>query len=151
VSEVAIDGDDVAVIVEGIFTELLGLGVERGPTAPVDAGARQLTGAVRISGAWEGAVTVDCPYALAHRTAAAMLGAEPADEADVADALGEVANMAGGNIKALLPGPSELSLPVVTERAGPAAPASGVLTRLGFACQGLPLTITVTAVAQEAP
>jgi chemotaxis protein CheX len=34
---------------------------------------------------------------------------------DVRDALGELANMVGGNIKGLLPGPTQLSLPLVVE------------------------------------
>jgi len=148
-----IAAEDVVTIVECIFDELLGLGVERAaePDQP-DPGARLLTGRVWISGAWQGAVTVDCPYALARRTAAVMLGGDPADEADVVDVLGEITNMTGGNIKALLPGPSELSLPVVTERGSHQLPAPGeglppvhteVIARLGFECQGLPLTVTV--------
>ena len=42
-----------------------------------------------------------------------MQPGEPA-EADIADALGEIANVIGGNLKSTLPGPSLLSLPVVT-------------------------------------
>ena len=36
---------------------------------------------------------------------------------DVRDALGEITNMIGGNVKALLPTPSRLSLPTVVEGA----------------------------------
>ena len=44
-----------------------------------------------------------------------MFGAEPGDLSDdeVSDALGELTNMVGGNIKSLLPAPSQLSLPSV--------------------------------------
>ena len=50
----------------------------------------------------------------------AMLGLDPGDgprpAEDVADAVGELVNMIGGNVKSLMPGPSTLSLPLV--RAG---------------------------------
>ena len=43
----------------------------------------------------------------------AMDESEPLDDAEVADAVGELVNMVGGNIKSLMPGPSALTLPVV--------------------------------------
>ena len=42
------------------------------------------------------------------------------DEEDVADALGELANVVGGNVKAVLPGPSVLGLPEVGTAPNPA-------------------------------
>lgn len=73
-------------------------------------------GAVAISGAWQGWVTLELPAAAAERAAAAMLGHAAGDRPepeDVADALGELANMIGGNVKSLVPAPSTLGLPVV--------------------------------------
>jgi chemotaxis protein CheX len=62
----------------------------------------------------------------------------------VADAIGEVANMAGGNVKALLPGPSVLSLPEVAgEGAASVATGGRPVSRLAFAIDGSPLVVTV--------
>ncbi|TIC83622.1 chemotaxis protein CheX [Nocardioides sp. GY 10113] len=43
----------------------------------------------------------------------AMGDDEPLDDADLADAVGELVNMVGGSLKSILPGPSALSLPTV--------------------------------------
>jgi chemotaxis protein CheX len=72
-----------------------------------------VTGIVNIDGAWRGAVLVRCPYALAALVTAAMLEGEAVTLDDVRDALGELTNMVAGNVKALLPGPSTISLPTV--------------------------------------
>jgi CheY-specific phosphatase CheX len=137
--------DDIAMIVEGIYTELLGIEIQRVAEAALGGHRRTVSGCVQITGAWEGAVTVECPEELAHRTAVAMFGGEPESGAEIADALGEVTNMAGGNIKALLPGPSQLSLPAVVEGSNQhvSVPGSSLLTEVAFECLGLPLKVTV--------
>lgn len=103
-------------------------------------------GTVRVEGAWRGCVTVACPPSLARRAAAAMLAspADALDDGDVADALGELTNMIGGNVKSLLPAPSTLCLPTVTlGAAGPPA-VDGVLAhRTTMTCDDVPLTVSV--------
>lgn len=70
---------------------------------------------VSLTGAWRGHVVVVCSTDASRAAAAALMGIEAADvsEDDVADALGELANVIGGNLKSLLPEPSALSLPHV--------------------------------------
>lgn len=102
-------------IVAQIFQSMLG--VELAPS--VDAtltDERTLTGCVQISGDWEGAVTIECGEALAREVAASMFGLHVDDIADdeVFDTIGELANMAGGNVKSRLAGSCHLSLPSVT-------------------------------------
>ena len=61
------------------------------------------------------------------------------DEEDIEDGLGELANVVGGNVKAVLPGPSALGLPVVG-----AAPVAGSDTcRVDLLWRGRSLTISV--------
>jgi chemotaxis protein CheX len=76
-----------------------------------------MTGCVQMSGTWDGAVTLQCSIQLARAAAAAMYDSDPTEmsSAEIRDALGELTNMVGGNIKALLPGPTQLSLPFVVE------------------------------------
>lgn len=62
-----------------------------------------------------GAVVVRISCALARTITETMFGMDPGEaaSADIDDAVGEVANMIGGNVKSLVPGPSLLSLPAV--------------------------------------
>lgn len=133
--------DGIAAVVESVFTELLDLRAQ--PTAsPSVVSGPALRASVRISGAWQGMVVVDCPEELARRTAAAMWGGRPRDRAQMADAIGELANMIAGNVKVLLPGPSRLSLPAVADDpAATSVPPGGVIAGATVACDGQPLTV----------
>ena len=99
------------------------------PIEPVDADVRPrddeetISACVHISGGWAGSCVLTCPTSLGRAIAAAMFALEPdeVDEELLYDAVGEVANMIGGNVKGLVPGPSQLSLPAV---------ATGIHTRL---------------------
>lgn len=70
---------------------------------------------VQITGTWMGLVTINCPEPLAHKIAEIMFQMAPgtAGQEELQDALGEITNMIGGNIKALMPPPCNLSLPIV--------------------------------------
>lgn len=108
-------------IADRIWSSVLGWEFRVLPAPAPDLPAPRLTAVVHITGAWEGAVTLDCGASTARRMAAAMTGADDAEEDDagvdnaaVLDALGEIANMFGGNIAGLAPVPNQLSLPTVT-------------------------------------
>jgi chemotaxis protein CheX len=72
-----------------------------------------------------------------------------ADEApsgeEIRDALGELTNVIGGNVKALFPGPSALSLPTVAVGSDydlGVIDASATRT-VSFTCDGQPLVVTL--------
>ena len=86
------------------------------PSAHASAGEpAALTAVISFTGAWNGHVTMTLGESLSRRIAGSMLEVEPGQLAkeDILDALREVINMLGGNIKALLPPPCQLSLPFV--------------------------------------
>jgi chemotaxis protein CheX len=97
---------------------------------------------VEVVGPWTGAVVLTCSSATAEQLSRCLLAehAPPVlDAEDVADGLGELANVVGGNVKAVLPGPSVLGLPEVGS-----APAAGPDTlRVDLLWRGQSLTITV--------
>jgi chemotaxis protein CheX len=99
-------------------------------------GNRMLSACVHITGAWNGAVSLSCEVDFASEAAAIMFGLVGSDPttADMQDALGELTNMVGGNIKALLPEPCHLSLPAVVEGADYSMriPRSRLVTRIPF-------------------
>jgi chemotaxis protein CheX len=125
-----------------VWTTVLGLDAE--DTAPAEASERadEITTSVDISGSWSGTVSISFSRPLGKRLASAML-AVPESEATpalVQDVVGELANVIGGNVKGVLPGPCKLSLPRV--EVGSQQSAEGE-TRLWFDCVGEPFCVTV--------
>ena len=137
---------DLTEVVRSVWDSMLGLTLVPADTPyETDGDQRYLTGCVQIAGTWEGAVMIDLPEELARESAAAMFGCEPEDLSDeeVLDALGEIANMVGGNVKGMIDGECKLSLPTVAEGADfrIAVPGSGVHTVLVFDCAGKPFQV----------
>jgi chemotaxis protein CheX len=152
---VAPEVTDVQAIVEQVWSSFLD---ESEPLLPLPAPAGQpfaaedaWSAAVAISGGWDATVTVElaAPVALALTTTMLGLGSsDEAEDGDIADAVGELVNMVGGNIKSLMPGPSVLSLPAVA--AGRAAHPSGAteVARFDGAWAGQPVRVAVHVIPQ---
>jgi chemotaxis protein CheX len=145
-----IDTATVQAIADDVWTSLVGDGEVLVPL-PVPAPAVTVSAWVRITGPWCGAVVVTCDEQTARALTECLLRARPPaviEPEDVDDALGELANVLGGNVKAALPGPSVLGLP----ETGPTPPATRPddLCRVDAQWRGQYLTITVQGVT-EAP
>ncbi len=107
---------DILSITQGVMSTVLEM-------TPVECGklrheAREdrVIGCIQISGQWKGAVVLETTSAFATIAAARMLAISESNvtTADQQDAIAELTNMVGGNIKSQVPGPSFLSLPSVT-------------------------------------
>jgi hypothetical protein len=99
---------------------------------------------VEVVGPWTGAVVLTCGRTTAEELSRCLLAehAPPVlDDGDIQDALGELANVVGGNVKAVLPGPSVLGLPEVGSAPVAGAPADTL--RVDLLWRGQSLTITV--------
>jgi chemotaxis protein CheX len=133
--------EEVVSLTHNVLFPLIG-DVEE-PCAPMEMPGGLLRGSVSIQGTSQAIVSVDCSEVLARSIAAAMFSQDPGEltEDEVLDSLGEIANIIGGNIKALLPGPSKLGLPQV-ERDVDGPPARPVVLQ-AFLCTGEPLRVTV--------
>lgn len=131
--------------VRTVWATTLGLEVEVVP-APSRASSA-LSGSVRVSGLWRGAVSLDCPPQLASQAAARMFGVDPRETTrdQRLDAIGELTNIIGGNVKAFLPGPSRLSPPKVIEGPDglPEPNDPEAMTRLDFQCLDESFRVTV--------
>jgi chemotaxis protein CheX len=135
--------EDLGQIVEEV---LIGFLPDMAPANPEDELPTTVAAIVHISGTWTGSVVVSCSDDLATQTAARMLEADPRGLTgeDISDALGEVANMVGGGVKAMMPEPSVLSLPVVTFGGGRNyVPGTIEVQSARWSCSGRPLTVTV--------
>jgi chemotaxis protein CheX len=119
---------DLAAIAADVWEAFTLGAVEVRPSLEGDPGPVTCA-SVCVSGAWEGVVMVEAGPEAADLLSAALFGMQPGEpaDADIADALGEVANVIGGNLKSTLPGPSLLSLPVVTAGSSSATVTHAVL------------------------
>jgi chemotaxis protein CheX len=131
---------DVCKITESVWSTTFGFAIEALPEVPPDREEPVLTAFVLLAGGWDGALMIQCPATLARRCASQMFDSpmDAVTESDVNDALGELANMIGGNLKSLIPGSCTLSLPAVVDGRdhGVRVPGSHPLMRLAFASEG---------------
>ena len=138
--------DDVLGITFEVWGSYLGAGEELGPRVPdVEEPIDAVSSSVSVAGGWAGHVVVSTTWPAAREIAATMLSAPAAQlsDADVCDALGEVANVVGGNVKSVVPGPSTLSLPVVARGASLVWPDAEEVVRAELAWRGEPVTVSV--------
>jgi chemotaxis protein CheX len=111
------------------------------PGEPV---ADPLSSWVDIVGPWNGAVVITTGRDTAEELTRCLLrehAPEVLDDEDVEDALGEIANVVGGNVKAVLPGPSVLGLPEIGTAPTAGDPAD--TCRVEALWRGRPLSVTV--------
>jgi chemotaxis protein CheX len=113
-----------------------------------------VTSAVYFAGSWKGATLLECSLDTAiFFTGRLMSGSDPSGfDDDVRDCLGELANMLGGNIKAILPDGVELSIPTVIEGRNYSVRLCGAhsFARMPFASEAGPfVVILVEAGAAE--
>ena len=112
----AVTGEQIAEITRDVWSSFLGMELvvaDTDPHATIEGATA--TGCVHISGEWNGTVLVQCAAGHAAAAAEAMFMADPGSLStdEVSDALGELTNMVGGNVKSLVPEPSKLSIPSV--------------------------------------
>ena len=107
---------EIAAITQEIWTTMVAMPVTPVPERLVpDKHNGYVVASVQIIGEYEGAVRIDMDYSLAALAAATLLGIDVAElsQEDLRDAAGELANMTGGSVKALIEGDCRLSLPSV--------------------------------------
>ena len=130
-----VTSEELAVVTQNVWSTLLSLDVS--PVALERGNLPTLTtGVIEIHGAFTGAVTLEMPYRLAQIATSMVLkrATNSVTQEDVDDVLGEMTNILGGNIKAMLPEPSRLSLPMILQ-----APVAELLSRAGV------IAVTYTA------
>jgi chemotaxis protein CheX len=122
-------------VVEQVWAAILGWQVDAGNETSVGR-----TGQVPISGAWEGLVALTCDEELARQAAGAMFDCDPEllTSAEIDDALGELANIVGGNLRPLLPQQNRMGLPRAVDGL-----TGKVVMQVPFRSFGRPFQITL--------
>jgi chemotaxis protein CheX len=143
-----VTGEQIAEITRDVWQSFLSLDLVFAPVDPLATldGATS-TGCVHISGEWNGSVFVQCTDAHAQKAAEAMFMADPGTLGpdEISDALGELTNMIGGNIKSLLPEPSRLSIPTVAngENYKIRVPNAVLVDAITLVCEAGPVHLSV--------
>jgi chemotaxis protein CheX len=107
----SIEREDIEAIVSAVWESIL----ERPLWSTEEAGEFRRAGNIDIMGLWSGSVMLEVDRPSLRRAAAAMFE-RPTDEVtefQMNDALAELTNMIGGNVKCLIDQPTRLSLPSV--------------------------------------
>jgi chemotaxis protein CheX len=112
------------------------------------------SGAVSVTGEWHGMIAVDLAEPSARALAQGMLGLDESEDPnalDLNDAVGEMANIVGGNVKSLLPGPNDLSLPLVAHSLLEAPSGLHPQLTLDLAWRDAPVRVRVLALPAATP
>ena len=143
----ALSPSDVEQVTRTVWMALVEQELETAPEGEGTLSGRFLTGCVQITGEWEGAIVVSCSFNLAMSTTAFMfdMDVSEVDREELQDAVGELANMVGGSLKGLVPGPSRLSLPTVVDGSDYSTKIPGAKQEVQAALTagGEPLIVTV--------
>lgn len=143
--------DDLEVITREVWTSFLDGDPAGLLLAGGTDGGERITGCVHLSGAYTGSIMLSCSASAARHAAAALFAIEPGDVAqtEIVDAIGELANMVGGNVKSMLPGPSALSLPAVVQ-GHLSVPGAQVVREVHLSWRNEPLAVSLWQQAVEA-
>lgn len=144
--------DDLRIIAEQVWSSYLDPeGMSPLIALPSESSSSDVSASVSVTGAWWGHVVIRCSSTAARNAAAALLGVElhDATNEDVTDAVGELANIIGGNVKCLLPEPCALSLPSVLINGNSNWPDVVQVSALDGSWLGEPITIEVLAGAVD--
>lgn len=111
--------EEILGLIHTIWQQVLDLEIHEATNAnaPLTATDSLMTSCVQITGDWEGAIAVYCSTDFAKQAAAIAFAMEDSEIQleEMQDILGELTNILGGNIKSLVPGSCQLSLPSVIE------------------------------------
>ncbi|HJV66726.1 MAG TPA: chemotaxis protein CheX [Geomonas sp.] len=108
----------IAEITKGVFSTMVMMDVadQKPLTEAVVTFHETLTSMVGLAGSHSGLLAIHCPKALALKVTSNMLGMEVTDIGeDVNDAMGEIANMIGGDVKHIFsPKGADINLSIPT-------------------------------------
>lgn len=144
-SELATDIDDVTRQVWEHVLALTPTTVHPDDCDPDDDRVCTVSSSVHIIGGWSGAVSLAMTPDLTLEIASRMFDATAEDLSaeEVDDAVGEMANMIGGNVKSLLGGVAQLSMPTVTRGPRPSFPGTEIAENVAYRVAGHPFRVTL--------
>ena len=147
-ADTVVKEDDLAEMVEQVWVSYLDPeGISPLIRTDDEKQPTEVHSSVSITGSWHGHLVYASSQEAAKKAAAAFLAME-ADEVgqeDISDVLGELANIVGGNVKAMLPAGCFLSLPtvVLAPQTASYCPAAERISGLYGVWDGEPVSISM--------
>ena len=129
-----------------VWSTLLGFDIEPESGTYNFSSEDTVTGSVQVTGKWNGVISLYLPSALVARITETMFSLNSGDSSPETkkDAIGELINMIGGNIKSMLPQPSSLSTPIFSmEGQSQQFPYTKRVTECKFVCNGNPFMVSL--------
>ena len=152
--EVATYNTTAVQIVQDVFKTMLSYGIRESSDDYAQQKTDIVTSAIFFAGAWQGAVIVECNEKQCLLFTERLMGIpQPVRmDDDARDAMGEVVNMIGGNLKSVLPPGVSLSMPSVLEGPNYAYRICGLnqTARWAFRGEAGPLWVTLVQVTEVA-
>ena len=138
-----IQPDDLSQMVDDLFTTMLGMPVDSTQES-AEPPTNALQASVQIRGDWTAMLQIIASKEFASHAANAMFGVDPSEltEDEILDALGEVANVIGGNAKGVVDKDCSLTIPCVGGYAKTEAQSN--TTQLSYQFRGEPMHVVLT-------
>jgi hypothetical protein len=142
-----VDEQQILSLSRRLWSDRLGLRIDSDPESSNGKDERTWSSCINISGAWHGALMLECPESIV-RHAAAMLFSSDGEEAsaeDIEDALKELAVIVGKQMRQILPESTKLSRPSIVSEPDRSEILKSLteLTDLHMSCEGRPVRIAL--------
>ena len=142
-----VDEQHILSLSQQLWNDHLGLHVGPRQESNHETDERTWSSCINISGAWQGALVLECPESIV-RHAAAMLFADDGEEItteDIEDALKELSVMIGKRMRQVLPEATKLSRPSIVNEPDRKEILESLseLTDLQLSCEGRPVRISL--------
>ncbi len=135
-----------------VWATLLGFDIQPEPGSFNLPSGEIVTGSVQVTGKWNGVISLYLSSPLVARVTEKMFSLDSGQSTPDTkkDAIGEMINMIGGNIKSMLPQPSSLSTPVFAmEGQSQQFPFTKKVTQCKFVCDGDPFVLSLHEQVQD--
>jgi hypothetical protein len=143
----SINEDILREVTQTAWQAMLGISLEASGAPAKVVREDHIVSQVSIHGAWDGTVFIRWTPTAAHNAARLLYQSDTPSAEEVRDLIGEMANIVGGNLKGLLPGPSWLSLPIVEHSPGTDIANAVAVHEAWFECAGEPVGVRVVETA----
>ena len=149
-----VDEQQILSLSRQLWNDQLGLNIDSGHAVTNhDPDEKTWASCINISGAWHGALVLECPESIVRHAAAMLFSAdgEEASNEDIQDALKELAAMIGKRMRPILPEATKLSRPSIVAEADRADALHSLaeLTDLHLSCEGRPIRIALLKKEEE--
>lgn len=138
-------------VIEAIWGSTLHMGVERSECShATECLDDSISAQIDILGETPSLLVLECSEKMASAAARCMFGLEQEDLAprDLADAVGELVNILGGNIRCLISEDATIGIPVEHHSGDPGTSSDATTDSFHYESSGMPFHISVTPQSQ---